>query len=467
MEVDAEPPNAAADLLRAADGVHRIGRFERGEDDNGTEPLSSDEEEEEEVHRGGRRRGASWTPGTDDRVRDQGRGRIGVHRLGVYGNARQQDQAYSRQSKQTVKDLVKTALNAKCHSALFMWPRSGRLRSFSTCGTPTEFLELYDSVLRHNRRQKAQIQLSFDEIWDMFVAEDGGMPWLARAVDRLRALGVPESTLRSFHETYRQAVPRYARGAHGLASDIGSEIENALLRVIHSLREQEDNAVVDLRPESPATAAPAPTPSPAPAPPQTSAPTLVSAATTATGDAGAASSSACVATTAAVAPLALRFSVSSITTPAAAPAPPSAPPIARGNTQTAAAAMMPTTTPTSSNPFSVSRELADPFFALGAAPLLPPPAHFAPFPRPTSRPQFPRSQQLPRPQPCAVVPPPMFHHHAAPQPPMLQPPTAVWPGVQLGPNGQWPAPPVATQFPGAAPQQQAPDTPFFLNLSPR
>ena len=88
MEVDAEPPNAAADLLRAADGVHRIGRFERGEDDNGTEPLSSDEEEEEEVHRGGRRRGASWTPGTDDRVRDQGRGRIGVHRLGVYGNAR-------------------------------------------------------------------------------------------------------------------------------------------------------------------------------------------------------------------------------------------------------------------------------------------------------------------------------------------------------------------------------------------
>ena len=61
------------------------------------------------------------------------------------------------------------------------------------------------------------------------------MPWLADAVDRLRAIGVRDDLLRDFHQAYRDSVGLYARRAHGLAADVTSELEGAISSIIGRL----------------------------------------------------------------------------------------------------------------------------------------------------------------------------------------------------------------------------------------
>ena len=84
----------------------------------------------------GRARSNSWPPAA----------RIGACRWRPYENDKRKNSACSYQSLAMVKDALRIAITCSCQACLFFIPRSGRVRSFSTCGTAVEFFANISSV---------------------------------------------------------------------------------------------------------------------------------------------------------------------------------------------------------------------------------------------------------------------------------------------------------------------------------
>ena len=102
--------------------------------------------------------------------------------------------SYSRMRLSSNRKLLQMALVTGCHSAVVYFPESQNITTFSTFGSFDCAVELYDATEEHVERGREALGMDFVELWDMFISNESGMPHLDKALEGLRALGVPQDT---------------------------------------------------------------------------------------------------------------------------------------------------------------------------------------------------------------------------------------------------------------------------------
>ena len=132
-----------------------------------------------------------------------------------YENDQRKNSACSYQSLAMANGALRIAITCSCQECLFFIPRSGRVRSFSTCGTAVEFFANISSVRAvwpaDARATGNRFCFHSEPVRAGRTVVETGCP--ATLIPR-RFLGVAAVTLRRFHRVYTTLLPKYASPMH-------------------------------------------------------------------------------------------------------------------------------------------------------------------------------------------------------------------------------------------------------------
>ena len=100
--------------------------------------------------------------------------RIGEKAWERYLTVEDQNDAFYRMHTAASRHLLRMACVSNCFAAVIYFPNSGKIQTWSSLGSFTEALALFNSVDEWHELSAENVELDFEELWREF---SNAMPW--------------------------------------------------------------------------------------------------------------------------------------------------------------------------------------------------------------------------------------------------------------------------------------------------